>query len=154
MKHFWERGSQRADTTSVLRYESRSCCSAFLTVNNKSKFKGVIEPSICEPVLCNGLRRGTTKGRWSCRLQLYSSNDVSRVKVNCERSSVRPPPPRGGRGGGARPPKRSSVSPANVRIVPHLGHDRFLPNPSQFISHPTILCYVALVLKASLNNAC
>jgi hypothetical protein len=41
----------------------------------------------------------------------------------------------------------------NAGIVPRLGHSRFLPNPSQFfINHPTVLCYVALILISSLNK--
>jgi hypothetical protein len=41
---------------------------------------------------------------------------------------------------------------ANSGWVLLLGYDRFLPNPLQFIYHPTIRRYVISILKASLNN--
>jgi hypothetical protein len=37
-------------------------------------------------------------------------------------------------------------------MVPFVGHGRFLPNPFQFISHPTFVRYIVLTLTASLNN--
>jgi hypothetical protein len=37
-------------------------------------------------------------------------------------------------------------------VVFRLDQDRFSPNPIQFTSRPTILCYVAELLAASLNK--
>jgi hypothetical protein len=40
----------------------------------------------------------------------------------------------------------------NSGAVPSLGHDHFLPNPFQFINHPTIRCYTVSKLKISPNK--
>jgi hypothetical protein len=43
------------------------------------------------------------------------------------------------------------ASQTNARIEPQIGHNRFLPNPSQFIVfyHPNIRLYVIQLLRAS-----
>lgn len=41
---------------------------------------------------------------------------------------------------------------ANARIVPQLHNDCFLANPFQFTIHPIMLCYIASILKESINN--
>jgi hypothetical protein len=41
---------------------------------------------------------------------------------------------------------------ASAKIVPHLGHERSVPYPVQFISHPVIWHYIIFILKESLNN--
>jgi hypothetical protein len=41
---------------------------------------------------------------------------------------------------------------ANFKIVPQLDHGCFLPNPFQFIDHPTIWCHTVLIPKTLLNN--
>jgi hypothetical protein len=38
-------------------------------------------------------------------------------------------------------------------LVPRLSHDRFLPNPLQFVSHHIIRRCFVLILTSSLNNA-
>jgi hypothetical protein len=40
----------------------------------------------------------------------------------------------------------------NARIAPWLGHDYFLPNIFQFISYPTMWCYITYILTVSLNK--
>jgi hypothetical protein len=37
---------------------------------------------------------------------------------------------------------------ANVVMIPQLGHDCFLPNPFQFINHPTIRLFLVWLLIA------
>jgi hypothetical protein len=36
---------------------------------------------------------------------------------------------------------------SNAKMVPQLGHESFLPNPFQFISHPVIRSYMASILE-------
>jgi hypothetical protein len=37
-------------------------------------------------------------------------------------------------------------------VVLWIGYSHFLPSPFQFLSHPTIWCYIALILTALVNT--
>jgi hypothetical protein len=41
---------------------------------------------------------------------------------------------------------------ADFGIVPQLGQVYILPNPFEFIIHPTAQCYTVLILRVFLNN--